>query len=195
MTTLAPGEQAAPQTSTAPEPGQAHRASRLARWRASWRVALRMARRDVRRHRGRSILVFVMVSLPVALLVAAACWADTGNVSGADRIPLTMGSGQALVRSPEQQRIAQFAEPDSYSSDDTPATPVPGFVAGEDNTAAMQRLLGGELVPVTETDARFLKGERRVRIHGLVVDARRSDLGPKAELSSGRWPADTPRSS
>jgi len=190
MTTLAPGEQAAPQTSTAPEPGQAHRASRLARWRASWRVALRMARRDVRRHRGRSILVFVMVSLPVALLVAAACWADTGNVSGADRIPLTMGSGQALVRSPEQQRIAQFAEPDSYSSDDTPATPVPGFVAGEDNTAAMQRLLGGELVPVTETDARFLKGERRVRIHGLVVDARRSDLGPKAELSSGRWPAD-----
>ena len=164
--------------------------SRLGRWWSSWRVALRMARRDVGRHRGRSILVFVMVALPVALLVAAACWADTGNVSGADRIPLTMGTGQALVHSPEQQRIAQSAEAGSYSSDGTPATPVPGFVAGEDNTAAMQRLLGGELIRVTETDARFLEGDRRVRIHGLVVDGLRADLGPKAELSSGRWPAD-----
>ena len=150
-----------------------------------------MARRDVRRHRGRSILVFVMVSLPVALLVAAACWADTGTTSGADRVPMMMGTGQALVSSPQQERIAQFPEePNSFSSDGTPAAPVPGLVAGEDNTAAMERLLGGELIPVTETDARFLKGDRRVRIHGLVVDGRRADLGPKAELSSGRWPTD-----
>jgi putative ABC transport system permease protein len=148
-----------------------------------------MARRDVRRHRGRSLLVLVMVSLPVALLVAAACWADTGTPSGADRIPLTMGSGQALVQSPQEQRIAQFPEPDTFGSDGTPAKPVPGFVAGADNTAAMERLLGGELVPVTETDARFLSGDRRIRIHGLVVDGRRN-IGPKAELTSGRWPTD-----
>ncbi|MDF2091439.1 ABC transporter permease [Knoellia sp. 3-2P3] len=190
MTTLAPGQPAAPDLpETSPQPERPHRATRLQRWRASWRVALRMARRDVRRHRGRSILVLVMVSLPVALLVAAACWADTGTLSGADRIPLMMGSGQALVQSPQEQRIAQFPEPDSYSSDGTPAKAVPGFVAGADNTAAMERLLGGELVPVTETDARFLSGDRRIRIHGLVVDGRR-DIGPKAELTSGRWPTD-----
>ena len=190
MTTLAPGQPAAPDLpETSPRPEAPHRATRLQRWRASWRVALRMARRDVRRHRGRSILVLVMVSLPVALLVAAACWADTGTLSGADRIPLTMGSGQALVQSPQEQRIAQFPQPDTYSSDGTPAKAVPGFVAGADNTDAMERLLGGELVPVTETDARFLSGDRRIRIHGLVVDGRR-DIGPKAELTSGRWPTD-----
>ena len=114
--------------------------------------------------------------------------ADTGNVSGADRIPLTMGTVRPWC-TPEQQRIAQSAG-GQLQQRRHPGQTGPGFVAGEDNTAAMQRLLGGELIRVTETDARFLEGDRRVRIHGLVVDGLRADLGPKAELSSGRWPAD-----
>ena len=53
-----------------PSGGETPHGSRLARWASSWRVSLRMARRDVRRYRGRSILVLVMVTLPIALIVA-----------------------------------------------------------------------------------------------------------------------------
>ena len=188
MTTVEAGDQVSTSAALLRQdtPGSSSRSSR---WRSSWRVALRMARRDVRRHRGRSILVLVMVSLPVALLVAAACWADTGQVGGDDLIDMRMGSGQALLQSPVELRIAQLADPNDNSTAGDPARKVPGYVPGEDNTAAMQRLVGGELVPVTETDARFIKGDRRVRVHGLVVDGR-AGLGPKAELTGGRWPRD-----
>ena len=192
MTTLAPGQPAAPDTPDTPaQPESPHRASRAARWRASWRVALRMARRDVRRHRGRSILVFVMVSLPVALLVAAACWADTGNVSGADRIPMTMGTGQALVRSPEPSSASHSLPSRTATAATAPRRhPSRGSWPARTTPPRCSASSAASWSAVTETDARFLKGDRRVRIHGLVVDGRRADLGPKAELSSGRWPAD-----
>ena len=171
--------------------------SRFARWRASWRVALRMARRDVRRYKGRSALVLAMVAIPVALLVAAVCWVGIGGVHGEDLIPLQMGTGQALIQEPQEYAVAQTAEADMSWGGDTSAKPVPGYVLGregagvlERNTKALQQLVGGTLIPVAEADVRFVAGERRVRIHGLVVDGRAADLGAKAELTSGRWPRD-----
>ena len=167
--------------------------SRWSRWVASWRVALRMARRDLRRHKGRSILVFLMVAIPVGLLAGAAALGATEQADGADLTTARMGSGQALVQGPEANRVFQSADPNSggMGSNDTPATAIPGFSAGDasatDNAKALGSLVGGTAVPVADTELRYVKGERRIRVKVLVVDPRIADLGPKAHLLTGRW--------
>ena len=168
--------------------------ARLSRWRASWRVALRMARRDLRRHKGRSILVFLMVAIPVGLLAGAATLGATEQADAEDLITARMGKGQALVQGPQGGKIQQTPDPNQGGmgwSDDNPATTIPGFaadVAAEDNASAIGRLVGGATaVAVGETQMRLVVGERRVRVSGLVVDPRLADLGDKARLSSGSW--------
>jgi len=170
--------------------------SRWSRWVASWRVALRMARRDLRRHKGRSVLVFLMVAIPVGLLAAAATLGATEQSDGSDLVTSRMGSGQALVQGPEPGRIFQAPDPNTGgmgSGGDDPATPIPGFAAGNGtaagNARAVGSLVGGTAVPVADTELRFVKGERRVRVKALVIDPRIADVGAKAHLLSGRWAA------
>ena len=170
--------------------------SRASRWRASWRVALRMARRDLRRHKGRSILVFLMVAIPVGLLAGAATLGATEQADATDLITARMGSGQALVQGPQVGKIQQTPDPNQggtgWSSDNL-ATPIPGFAtdaSGTDNATAIGRRVGGRTaVAVGETEMRLVVGERRVRISGLVADPRVADLGDKARLASGSWGA------
>lgn len=169
--------------------------SRLSRWRASWRVALRMARRDLRRHKGRSILVFLMVAIPVGLLAGAATLGATEQADGADLVNARMGPGQALVQGPQLGKIQQGPDPNRSGtgwSDDNPATSIPGFAATgspSDNAAAIGQLVAGTAVAVGETEMRLVVGDRRVRISGLVTDPRVADLGDKARLASGSWGA------
>ena len=171
----------------------AHTGSRLARWHASWRVALRMARRDLRRHKGRAVLVFLMVAIPVGLLAGAATLGATEQTDAADLATARMGSGQALVQGPTEGKVQQAPDPGRGGTGwgpDNPPTPIPGFAAdapAADNAAAVGRLVGGTAVPVAETEMRFLTGERRVRVAGLVIDPRTVDVGPKAQLTGGRW--------
>lgn len=171
------------------------KSSRISRWRASWRVALRMSRRDLRRHKGRSILVFLMVSIPVGLLAGAATLGATEQADGGDLTTARMGPGQALVQGPQTGKIQQSPDPNQGGtgwSEDNLATPIPGFAADgspADQTAAIGRLVGGTAVAVGETQMRMVVGERRVRISGLVADPRGVDLGAKARLSSGSWGA------
>lgn len=193
MTTLAPGQASAPETPDTPVTllDDAHRATRLRRWRASWRVALRMARRDVRRHRGRSILILVMVMLPVALLVGAATFGATEQQSEADLVPARMGRGQALLEGPEPQVVAHTPERNVSSSGPDDATPIPGFDPAADaaaNEAALGRLVGGTVARSQDVDARLVLDDRRVSVQGLVLDGRIGDLRPKLGLVTGRWP-------
>ena len=169
--------------------------SRWSRWRASWAVALRMARRDLRRHRGRSVLVFLMVAIPVLLIAAAATLGATEQTDGADTVTAKMGTGQALLEGPTRGRVQQGPDPNTsgtgYSDDDTAST-ISGYSAEaplSERARAVSALVGGTAVPVSETDLRFVVGERRIRVTGLVVDPRSVDLGPKARLSSGAWGA------
>ena len=128
MTTLTePSTQA---SASSPHPDSGPSGSRLARWRASWRVALRMARRDLRRHKGRSILVFLMVAIPVGLLAAAATLGATEQTDATDLIEARMGSGQALVQGVVEGKLLQTPDPNqggtSYGSDN-PAVAIPGY--------------------------------------------------------------------
>ncbi len=183
----------ASRTDTSPSPagtGDA-RSTRLSRWRASWRIALRMARRDVRRHKGRSALVFVMVSLPVTLIVATACFGATEQTSPVDLVPARMGPGQALVQGPAGGPVTQSPDARNTGSTDATATPIPGYTEGADNAAALAALLKGTVVATSETEARFVQGDRRIRTTGLVLGDLSRDLAPKAVLLSGRWPANS----
>ncbi|KRE60393.1 FtsX-like permease family protein [Nostocoides sp. Soil756] len=171
---------------TAGEPG------RLDRWRASWAVALRMARRDVRRHRGRSALVVVMVLLPTLLLSTVVTIAYTSDVTGAEKIPAAMGSGQALLQLPDTMRVAQGADPDAgFSGGSTDARTIPGYYRDASTTAnaeAISRLVGAPVAALGRFTARTTVDDRRVSVSGLALDGRLG-LGPKLQLLSGRWPA------
>lgn len=166
-------------------------ASRLATWRGSWAVALRMARRDVRRHKGRSTLVLVMVGLPTLLLVLGLTWYPTSSITGAEQIPYKIGSGVALLDAPQPNRVHQSPGLDGgSSSNDTPATAVPGYDPDAPLTqqaAAMSTLLHGTAVPMRSTEVRVQRGDSQPRQTLLVADGR-AGLGSVLELVSGRWP-------
>jgi len=191
MTTLvrpdAPAGDAGEAPSRHPEP------SRYATWRSSWAVALRMARRDVRRHQGRSALIVVMVTVPTLLLSALVTIAATSDVSGAELIAPTMGTGQAYLEGPSPTRIAQGPTPNSTMGFDDPARPVAGFDAAAGpyaNADAVSRLVGAPVVPMSTFAARTTVGERRVTLDALALDGRKG-LGDKLRLVSGRWPQGT----
>lgn len=168
--------------------------SRYAAWRASWAVALRMARRDVRRHRGRSALVVVMVTLPTLLLSLVVTLAVTSDVTGAEKIPSTMGSGQALVEGPDTGVYLQGADPHAGASGSSgSARGIPGFSlegSGVDNADAVSRLVGAPVSPLSTFSVRTTVGERRVSVEGLALDGS-VGLGERLRLVSGRWPQGT----
>lgn len=171
-----------------------HAASPLRSWRASWRVALRMAARETRWHRGRSLLVMLMVAIPVALLTFAAM--EAARAIDPQREALNrLGSAAAWVSWPgptvlEQDGVSTV----SIASDSqvpAPARPIPGFdpaAGAQANAAAIGALTGGTATPVDSADVTVRVGGRRVRMTALVIDGR-VGFGPTAELLSGSWPS------
>ncbi|GAA1879755.1 ABC transporter permease [Lapillicoccus jejuensis] len=138
-------------------------------WRASWRLALRMGRRDVRRHRGRSLLIGVLVLLPVAALVVVSTLAATSSLSADERLALDTGSaGAALVL------------------DHDATEPLPGWSTGHE-AQAVRRLLGGRVTVVSSGQVTARQGRRDVPVDVLGVDGA-VDAHGRAALTSGRWP-------
>lgn len=160
--------------------------------RGGWRVALRMARREVRRHRGRSVIVALMVALPTALMIFAVTIYATSNSEGAERIAPLMGSGAALVSPPQPTALIQDGASDTFYGDETPATPIDGYdesAGARANAPAIAALVGGgaTAVPVTSADLPVrLDVDLTRRFSAMVTDAG-VGLGAKAELLSGRW--------
>lgn len=78
-----------------------------------WRPALLIAWRDALRHRGRSILVLVMISLPVLAVSAAAVVIKTAEVSGIEGAGRTLGAADARIRTEGRGQIVQGPDPSS----------------------------------------------------------------------------------
>lgn len=100
MTMTRQAQQAHSPESDAPNGGQPAAgtlARRLAGWLAGWRVSLRMARREILKHRGRSLLVAVMVCLPVVVMIGGLTVLATGEITVRESIPARMGSAQAVL--------------------------------------------------------------------------------------------------
>lgn len=187
-----------PAGAPAPLPPDEPSSSRLARWRASWRVALRMAKRDAWRYKGRSLLVLCMVALPVGMLVGTLTFATSSSAAAVDRIPTTLGTAAAMLATPTAEAVHQLADPDrgwTSGSGETPprATPIPGYdtdtsPGSAENVAALQKLTGGKVVPVGTVTMRRVIDDKRSRAVQVMSYDTSVDLGPKAELVSGRWP-------
>ncbi len=78
---------------------------------SAWRPALRIAWRDALRHRGRSILVLVMICLPVLAVSAAAVIIRTADVSGVEGTDRRLGAADARISSEGRGPIIQAPDP------------------------------------------------------------------------------------
>lgn len=162
----------------------------------SWRLMLRLARRDLSRHWGRAILTALMVALPVMLVSAGGTLLATRSVSSAEAIPRVMGTTQARLDVGTQRvnqnydgREVQTFSP-TTGTQLPPVQVLPGGSAGEaPSAAAIRRVTGGQLLPVSDGEARAVIGQRRVRFSLLGIDGRNDAYAGMGELVSGRWPS------
>ncbi len=84
----------------------------------SWRAALRIARRDALRHKGRNLLVAIMVALPVLAVSAVDVLYRTISLEPEDRVAVELGTrAQALVRA-AGSTVEQSADGTQASSGD-----------------------------------------------------------------------------
>lgn len=67
--------------------------------RQAFRVAVRMARRDIRRHKGRSLLIILLIMLPVAGMTGAATLYQSMQRTPAEQVQFELGNTQARFRS------------------------------------------------------------------------------------------------
>ncbi|WP_374969235.1 FtsX-like permease family protein [Terrabacter sp. BE26] len=169
--------------------------SRFETWRGSWRVSLRMARRDVRRHRGRSLLVVIMVGLPVLLLAAGSTLWFSEDLDTSERLPLQLGQTQGYLMDPQDTALHQLLDPRSSSgprpggpAQEAPAAPVPGYAPGREE-AALSRLVGARLHAATLSGGRARVGRHSAAVSILGIDPRSAGLtlAPRVSLESGRW--------
>lgn len=166
-------------------------ASRFEQWRSGWRVALRMARRDVRRHRGRSVLILLMIGLPVLLITAGATVFASTSPDVAATAPYAYGPGQALIPARlEPKQIEQDVTGSGWGTSGTAAdaTPIPGYAA--DPAKAVGDLVDGTATALTQGSVAVEVGGAQVAVSALgVALGAAEDLGERAHLVSGRWPA------
>ncbi|MFP3460554.1 hypothetical protein R5O87_06875 [Arthrobacter globiformis] len=80
------------------------------RWH-SFRLALRMARRDISRHRGRSLLIILLILLPVGGMTGAAALAQSMQETPAERVQYQLGSTQARFRSMHASNAETVQDP------------------------------------------------------------------------------------
>ena len=166
-------------------------AGRLDRWRAGWRVSLRMARRDVRRHRGRSLLVVILVGLPVLLLTAGTTLWFTDDVDATERLPFQLGTSQGYLLPPQPVQVQQLVDPSEWGDPTTgeppPSRQVPGLAKGTEGTA-LARLLGARVHEVSTAPASFRVGSHFLSGYALGTTPAPEVLGSRVSLTSGRWP-------
>lgn len=152
-----------------------------------WRPALLIAWRDALRHRGRSVLVLVMITLPVLAVSAAAVVIKTSEVSGAEAADRVLGAADARVRTEGRGPVVQLADPirgggwmqvgDFDYEDPLEAADVLGVLGAD-----------ARLVPMATGWQRARLGERVVSFTTTGVDLSDPITRGLFELGSGHLP-------
>ena len=148
-----------------------------------WRPALLIAWRDALRHRGRSVLVLVMIALPVLAVSAAAIVLKTSDVSGAEKADRVMGAADALVRTEGAGRMWQAPDPDLGYGGVAPGTTA--------STADDVRgVLGDDvrLLPIRRGWGAVRVGSLLVDLDVTGVDLRDPLAAPLFDVTAGRLP-------
>jgi putative ABC transport system permease protein len=135
---------------------------------SGWRALLRLAWRDLLRHRGRTLLVLVMIGLPVLGVTAADVLASTASVDRGEVVERKVGTADALVAITEgratvaRQSIDGESEGGPVGKGETPtiAQALKLFGPGARAVSLQQRGIwvktkkGSTSAEVTETDLR-----------------------------------------
>lgn len=155
--------------------------------RQAFRVALRMARRDIRRHKGRSLLIVLLIMLPVAGMTGALTLIQSTQETAAERVQYQLGTTQAryrpmavpnggLVQHPvDETRIMTSnweSDPDFTPQDPRDLIPAGYTVLTESNL-----------------DLTAESGAADVTLIGRAVDALAPEFAGKYTLLQGKAPA------
>ena len=164
---------------------------RFARWRQSWRLALRLARRDAWTHKGRSLLIVVMVAAPVLLVGTSATWFATTEISVRESLPVRLGNAQAEITVANSfTAIQQLADGRAHSSWEQDAKPFGSHQPGTAWTVQQLDALTGGRVVERSYPVLFLSNNGRLtRLTGLALPTAELPTSGLARLVSGRWPS------
>lgn len=154
--------------------------------RQAFRVAVRMARRDIRRHKGRSLLIILLIMLPVAGMAGAATLIQSTQESAAERVQYQLGTTQArfrpmpmangvMVQDPVEELRITTSDWDT-NPDFTPTDPRDAIPAGYD------------VLTESTLDLTAESGAADVRVVGRAVDALAPAFAGKYTLLDGRAP-------
>jgi putative ABC transport system permease protein len=154
--------------------------------RSSFRVALRVARRDIRRHKGRSLLIVLLIMLPVAGMTGAATLFQSTQRTPAEIVEYELGGTQArfsVLHAPNGDSV-QDPLNDAMVASSTGVYD-PGFAAADP-----QDLLppGYEVLPLRQLTLTTGVGAALVSLQGRIVDALHPAFAGKFTLLEGRAP-------
>ena len=157
----------------------------MSAWLVRWRLALRIARRDALRHRGRTVLVLLMVGLPVLAVVGADTFFRTANVDQVERMESTLGAADARIIGESRERI--HVDPVSGSTWTTglPVAADPPWTAAEVAAALPD---GSRLVETTDGRLTYRTRAGRADVPALVRDWDDPVLDGTFALDEGRFP-------
>jgi putative ABC transport system permease protein len=154
--------------------------------RSSFRVALRMARRDINRHKGRSLLIILLIMLPVAGMTGAATLYQSTQRTAEEVVSYELGQTQA--------RFAALPVPNADSvQDPLNDTRVASSTGNHDPSfvpADPAELLppGYEVLAQRLVNLTTRVGAALVPLEGRVVDALHPAFAGKFTLLDGRAP-------
>ncbi len=154
---------------------------------SGWRPALLIAWRDALRHRGRSLLVLVMISLPVLAVSAAAVIITTADVSGVEGADRLLGAADARVRTEGRGgRVVQGPDPTDGMWTQMGEVNADDPVTEDDVRTALG--VDVRLVPITSDWSRARLGDRVIDFSTTTVDLSDPLAEGLFELETGRLP-------
>ncbi|UKA67464.1 hypothetical protein LFT44_03290 [Arthrobacter sp. FW306-05-C] len=157
------------------------------RWRrSSHRLALRLARRDIARHKGRSLLIILLIMLPVAGLTGAATLYQSSQRTPGETVRYELGNTQARFS------VLPVPSPDSLqdpSNDAVVASSTGRFDPDFQRTDPLDVIPAGyevlrqRMLPLTTA-----VGDALVSLQGRELDALNPAFAGKFTLLDGRAP-------
>jgi len=156
--------------------------------RSGRRVALRLARRDIARHKGRSLLIVLLIMLPVAGMTGAATLYQSSQRTPGEIVRYELGNSQA--------RFSVLAVPSADSLQDPLNDGVIASSSGRydpdfERTDPADALPAGyEVLPQRTLTLTTGVGAALVSLQGREVDALNPAFDGKYSLLAGRAPRD-----
>ncbi|UZX01922.1 hypothetical protein F8G81_04250 [Arthrobacter sp. CDRTa11] len=154
--------------------------------RHSFRVALRMARRDISRHKGRSLLIILLIMLPVAGMTGAATLVQSMQETPGERVQYQLGKTQARFQSLNAVNSAMVQDPlMDHIVASNPQDIDPDFVAADPQDVLPA---GYKILTESQLDLTTRVGDADVSLMGRAVDALNPAFEGKFQLLNGRAP-------